>query len=250
MYLTSSLPLLLQKAIDSVSSLVDGLSHARPGCIRAMRPERKRSLVKLLSCMIRSCSLQNGGTLVAVNGSYVRPKTVNEYAAQTGLSIDNVKNCLVDLRALGYIAGNQIKRKNSISGGLEVTPGLRQFTEKFWRDLGLLELFKEQVAWAKEHATKKLLLPFRKVKAKLQDTAKSAGQVVKQVMGKLQKAASAAHPASPQHSLASASTSPAPPSRAAPPPPAAPANETAGERVQRNCASILAMLRVKRETRK
>lgn len=247
----SSLPLLLQKALESVSALVESLSHARPDCIRAMRPERKKSLEKLLICMLRSCSLQHDGTLVAVNGPYARPKTVREYAVQCGLTVDNVKNCLADLRALNYLAGKQIKRKNPVSGQLEVTPGLRQFTEKFWRDLGLWDLFQEQVAWAKKHATKKLLLPFRAVKAKLQDTAKSAGQVVKQVMDKLKKAASAPPPPlpDPQIPLISASS---PPPRAAPPPrgaPPAPASETAGERVQRNCASILAMLRARKEGR-
>lgn len=239
MSITSSLPLLLQKALESLSTLVDSLSHARPDCIRAMRPERKRSLVKLLTCMIRSTSLQHDGTLVAVNGPYARPKTVKEYAVQSGLTIDNVKNCLADLRALGYIEGHQIKRKNPISGGLEVTPGLRQFTRKFWEDLGLWDLFREQVEWAKKHATKKLFLPFRAVKAKLQDTAKEAGQVVKQVMGKLKKAASAPPPAL-QIPLVRAAS--APPPRAAPPS----ASETTGERVQRNCASILAMLRARK----
>lgn len=238
---TSALPLLLQKALDGLSSLINRLDYARPDCIRAMRPERKRSLVKLLSCMIRSCSLQHNGTLVAVNGPYARPKIVNEYAVQSGLSVPNVKRCLADLRDLGYISGKQIKRKNSISGGLEVTPGLRQFTEKFWRDLGLLELFKEQVEWAKKHASKKLFLPFRAVKAKLQETAKSAGQVVKQVMDKLKKAASAPSPASPDPQIPLISAAPAPPPRAAPPP-----SDTSGERVQRHCAAILSMLRARK----
>lgn len=244
---TSTLPLLLQKANEVLSSFVDGLSHARPDCVRAMRPERKNSLVKLLSCMIRSCSLQHNGTLVAVNGPYARPKTIREYAAQTGLTVVNIKRCLADLRALDYLTGKQIKRKNPISGQLEVTPGLRQFTQRFWKDLGLLDLFSEQVAWAKKRARKKLFLPFRTVKAKLKDTAKAAGQVVKQVMGKLEKAASGPPPVpqKPQFSLIPAS--PAPPPRPAPPPPAA--GEDAGEKVKRNVASILAMLRGKKEGR-
>lgn len=253
MFTTSALPLLLQKAIDGLSSLLDSLDYARPDSIRAMRPERKKSLVKLLTYMLRSCSLQNGGTLIAVNGPYARPKTVKEYAAQSGLSMANVKRCLSDLRALDYLAGSQIKRKNPVNGQLEVTPGLRQFTEKFWRDLGLWDLFQEQVAWAKQHATKKLLLPFRAVKAKMQDTVKEAGQVVKQVMGKLKKAALAPPPAPQDPQIPFIPASPAPPPRAAPPAPvvgAPPAvalgRESANERVKRNCASILAMLRAKR----
>lgn len=246
MNITSSLPLLLQKANEALSSFVESLSHARPDCVRAMRPERKNSLIKLLSCMIQSCSLQHGGTLVAINGPYARPKTIKEFAVQSGLSVDNIKNCLADLRALDYLSGKQIKRKNPISGQLEVTPGLRQFTQKFWQDLGLLDLFKEQVEWAKKRARKKLFLPFRAVKAKLQETAKSAGQVVKQVMGKLQKAVSGPpSPQKPQFPLIPAS--PAPPPRAAPPPPAPAAGESDSERVKRNCASILAMLQAKRE---
>lgn len=240
MFTTSALPLLLQKAIDGLSSLLDSLDYARPDCIRAMRPERKKSLVKLLTYMLRSCSLQNGGTLIAVNGPYARPKTVKEYAVQSGLSVANVKRCLADLRALDYLSGKQIKRKNPVSGQLEVTPGLRQFTQKFWKDLGLWDLFREQVAWAKQHATKKLLLPFRAVKSKIQDIAKSAGQVVKQVMGSIKKAASAPPPA-PQIPLIPAS--PAPPPRAAPPPAVALGRESANERVKRNCTLILAMLR-------
>ena len=245
---TPIFPLLLQKAVEALSSFVDSLAHARPDCIRAMRPERKKSLVKLLSCMIRSCSLQHNGTLVAVNGPYARPKTVREFAAQTGLTVDNVKNCLADLRALDYLSGSQIKRKNLVSGQLEVTPSLRQFTEKFWRDLGLWDLFKEQVAWAKKRARKKLFLPFRAVKAKLQETAKTAGQVVKQVMGKLQKAASTPPPAPSRPQFPLIPASPAPPPRAAPP--AAAAGEDAGERVKRNVASILAMLRARREEKR
>lgn len=241
----SALPLLLQKALESISALVESLSYARPDCILAMRPERQESLIRLLSCMIRSCSLQHGGTLVAVNGPYARPKTVQEYAAQSGLSIPNVKRCLADLRDLDYLQGSQIKRKSPIDGQLEVTPGLRQFTEKFWKDLGLWDLFQEQVEWAKKHATKKLVLPFRAVKAKLQDTAKSAGQVVKQVMDKLKKAASAPPPSPPELQIPLIPAS-LPPPRAAPP---APASETAGERVQRNCASILAMLRARKGKR-
>ncbi len=57
---------------------------------------------------------------------------VSEIASYCGLFDKTVFSCLTDLKDLGLIESQQIKRKNPVSGQLKVSLGIRRFTAKFW----------------------------------------------------------------------------------------------------------------------
>lgn len=185
---TSTLPLPLTEAINNISSLVDSLKYARAACIRAMRPERRQAIKKLLTAMLQSCSLQHNGAICAVNENWARPKTIQELAHQAGLSLVTAKRAMHDLYALELVASKQIKRKGQ-SGKLEVSPAMRFFTRKFWEKVGLLDMWEKSVSWAKVHANKKFILPFRQIVVKARQVTQKAGNVIKTVMGKLENPA-------------------------------------------------------------
>lgn len=180
MTLKSALPLLIQRAIDNISDFVDSLE--RPGSIRAMRPERNDSLKKLLTAMLLSCSLQHEGAICKINDKWTKPKTIKELADQAKISFDQAKRCLAFLMELKFITSKQIKRKNKVNGQLEVSPGLRFFTEKFWRALGLCDLFKKSVEWAKKHCKRMFLMPFKGIIQKAKKDFAAAGEVMESVL--------------------------------------------------------------------
>lgn len=182
---TSNLPLPIQSAINKIQDFVERLKYSREACIRAMRPERKECLVRLLTAMLRSCSLQHSGAICALNGVWVRPKTVQELAEQAEISFAQATRALADLRKLGYVESKQIKRKSGATGQLEVSPGLRCFTMKFWQELGLLDLWQKSVVWAKKHCQRKFLLPFKQVTTKIKTTFVAASKIVKSALGQI-----------------------------------------------------------------
>lgn len=182
MALTSSLPLPLQKAIDQLPDFIKSIRKTRPGLIRAMRPERQDSMTRLLTAMLLSCSLQHDGAICHINDKWAKPKTVEELAEQAKISFSNAKRCLSDLKKMGYITSRQIKRKNRISGQIEVSPGLRFFTSKFWMELRLWDLFRQSMEWAKKHCKRKFLMPFKGIKTKVGNTMKQAGEIAGEVL--------------------------------------------------------------------
>lgn len=214
-------PLPIQSALHQLPKLIASLRYARPGCIRAMRPERAASLEKLLAAMLQACQLQFDGAVCALHGQWARPKTLQELADAAGLTFRSAKRALADLRAIELIKSKQIKRQGA-SGMLEVSPAMRLFTRKFWELVGLWKEFQRYVEWAKQHAKHKFLLPWKKISTKAKSTFSKAGSLLNGLLGR---------------------KSGKPP---APPPPAAPPGETPeARRVQENCERILAMLRDK-----
>lgn len=159
-----NLPFLLQTSLELVPNFIKSIRKARPGCVRAMRPERQESFAKFLPVLLLGVSLQHDGAICIINGSTVRPMTVEDMARKAGLNTANIERMLADLKDMGYIASEQIKRKNRVNGQLEVSPGLRFFTAKFWEDLGLKSLFEKSVLWAKKHCKRYLTMPFKIVK--------------------------------------------------------------------------------------
>jgi len=180
-----NLPFLLQTALSLLPVFILSLKRARPGAIRAMRPERRESLEKVLYVLLLHCSLQYSGAFCQITRVWVRPLTIEEIAKLAGLKFCNVVRCLADLRALGYIMGTQIKRKNQHTGRLEVSPGLRIFTMKFWEDLGLKDKFVKAVKWARENCNQQFKMRFKSIAIKVKEAAIGAKKVVNSVMQKM-----------------------------------------------------------------
>lgn len=176
---------------------------------RAMRCDRRKNILAVASAMLRGCSLQHDGLVCLITAQWSRPLCLAEIASLTGKCTKTVSRSISDMVDLGLITTEQIKRRNPITGLLEVSIGIRRFTPKFWQVLGLLDLYKKSVEWAKKHARRKLLMPFKVVPCKVKQAANSAASIVKTAMGNL-------------------------------------AHEQA-EKVKANCAKIRAMLARKRE---
>lgn len=187
---TSAIPLPLQKAVDFLPILIEMLVRARRGLIRAMRPERKAALIKFLTVILLSTSLKHDGAVVYLNERWAQPKTLQQIAEEAGISYSQAKRCLALLKELDFITSKQIKRKNKLTGQLEVTPALRCLTRKFWQKIGLWDLYKQSVAWAKKHATRALYMPFKAVKM-AENTVKQigglAGDVLKNMLQTAEK---------------------------------------------------------------
>lgn len=164
MALSSALPLPIQKAIWLIPYFIATIIKSRPGLVRAMRSDRQECLAKFLKIILLSTSLQHDGAVIYLNENWAKPKTLMEIAEEAGISYSQAKRCLALLKQLGYITSRQIKRKNKINGQLEVSPALRVLTLKFWQAVGLLDLYKASVAWAKKHVKRALYIPFKAVK--------------------------------------------------------------------------------------
>lgn len=111
--------------------------------------------------------------------------SIAEIATLTGVCSKTVGNCISDMIDLGLIECSQIKRRNKETGRLEVSIGIRRFTDKFWRALGLYDLYKKSVDWAKKEARRKLLMPFKSVSCKAKQAVSTAKQIVNKVLGSL-----------------------------------------------------------------
>lgn len=177
---SKKLPLLLRITEEKVDWFVNSISKSRPGLIRAMRPERKKNLAKFINALIMSLSLQHNGTICQINGEWVRPKTLEELAAQAGIPFYTAKRCLAFLKQLDFIESKQIKHKNSL-GQLEVSPGLRALTPKFWKALGLWEFFQKSMEWAKKNCKRQFRMPFKTINI-IKDTFKKAGNIAGKVV--------------------------------------------------------------------
>lgn len=185
---TSAIPLPLQKAIDGLPAFVDSIAKLRPGLIRSMRSDRKICLVKFLTVILLSTSLQHDGAICYINERWAKPKTLEEIAAESGISYSQAKRCLALMKELDFITSKQIKRKNRINGQFEVSPGLRFLTQKFWVAVGLWDLFKANVAWAKKHCRRYFLMPFKTIKL-AEKTFKQVGGFVGNVLKTMQQTA-------------------------------------------------------------
>lgn len=185
---TSAIPLPLQKAIDFIPLFVASITKSRPGLIRAMRSDRQECLGKFLKIILLSTSLQHDGAVIYLNERWAKPKTLMEIAEEARISFAQAKRCLALLKQLGYITSKQIKRKNKVSGQLEVSPALRVLTRKFWQAVGLWDLYKASVAWAKKHVRRFLHMPFKAVQM-AENTAKTAGNIVHSLLNVMQVAA-------------------------------------------------------------
>ena len=184
----SAIPLPLQKAIDFLPIFIECLVRARRGLIRCMRVERREAMVKFLKVILLSTSLQHDGAVVYLNDRWAKPKTLQELAEEAGLSYAQAKRCLALLKELEFITSKQIKRKNKLTGQLEVSPALRCLTRKFWQKIGLWDLYKQSVAWAKKHVKRALYIPFKALTF-IEKTAKTAGNIVNDLLNIMQIAA-------------------------------------------------------------
>ena len=184
MALNPAIPFVLQKAIDFLPFFVISIAKARPGLIRAMRSDRQECMIKFLTAILLATSLQHDGAVCYINESWVKPKTLAELAESAGISYSQAKRCLALLVQLGFIVSKQIKRKNPINSQFEVTPALRYLTPKFWQAVGLFDLFKRSVAWAKKNCRRMLLMPFKVIKL-AEKIVKQVGAVVEDVMQNL-----------------------------------------------------------------
>lgn len=72
---------------------------------------------------------------------------------------------------------------------IEVSIGIRQFTEKFWKALGLWDFYKKSRQWAKEHGRRKLIMPFKTVSVKVKTTMVQTGEIIGNVLSNLTEGA-------------------------------------------------------------
>lgn len=185
---SSAIPLPLQKAIDFLPIFIEMLAKARRGLIRSMRSERKEAMVKFLTVILLSTSLQHDGAVVYLNERWAKPKTLQELADEAGISYSQAKRCLALLKELEFITSKQIKRKNKRTGQLEVSPALRCLTRKFWQKIGLWDLYKQSVAWAKKHIKRFIYIPFKAIKM-AEKAAKQASGFVGDILKSMQQTA-------------------------------------------------------------
>lgn len=184
----ASLPLVIQDSINFVSAyllskaVVFGRSGDRK---RGMRSDRRQNIESVLCVLLRSCCLQHGGIFCHFTRFWVRPISIPEIASYLNICARTVARCLADLVDLGLIECQQIKRKNPTTGQLEVSVGLRKFTNKFWEAIGQLEKYRQAQEWALKNGRRKFLLPFKSISTKIKDTAKRAGDIAKSVLGSL-----------------------------------------------------------------
>lgn len=173
----ASLPLIIQDSLNFISAylLSPAVMFGRSGkSPRAMRSDRRGNLQKVLAVLIRGCCLQHGGIICHMTRFWVRPLSIPEIAAYVGVCARTVARCMADLVDLGLIECSQIKRKNPITGQIEVSIGIRRFTDKFWEAIGQLEKYKEAEKWAKKNGKRKFLCPFKQVGATIKQAAQSA----------------------------------------------------------------------------
>lgn len=185
--LSSNYPRVLQSACVLFPDLLATKRYARVGCLRGMRSDRRANFSRLLRVLLSSVSLQHDGAVCAINGRSVRPLTREDMSLKSGLSVPTVDRLLEQLRQWGYLTSKQIKRKNIITGKLEVSPGLRFFTEKFWQELRLLDVFKKSVSWAKKHCSRSFSLHFKTISAKAKEVFSTARETLKPVLKSLRQ---------------------------------------------------------------
>lgn len=192
MAMAASLPIVLQTALSFLDTFL--LSHqvryGRSGARhRGMRSDRRNNLMAVITVLIRGCALQHGGIICLITKGWVRPLTLAEIACLAGISVRTVSRCIQDLLDLGLICTKQIKRKNPQTGQFEVSYGIRYFTKKFWKVLGLNREYDKSCQWAKANGHRRLILPFKGVSLKVKETFSKAGDLVKSALGNLSEGA-------------------------------------------------------------
>lgn len=182
----ASLPILITTALNSLSDLMASkeIIYGCPGHEGiAMRADKRGNIQKGLEVLIRSCSLQHDGVICRIFDAVARPLTVVEMAHFAGFSERTAARVIDYLVKMGWVESKQIRRKNPKTGQIEVSWGIRRFTQKFWAALGLWRLFKESLAWAKEHGKRRLIVPFKAISVKVKSTVKHVSSLVKSVLG-------------------------------------------------------------------
>lgn len=182
-----NIPLVLRVAWAYLPDFLLRNKYSRAGCLRGMRRERRDNFFRLLCALLCSVSLQHSGALCILNGRSVRPITREDMAQKTGLSIPTIDRLLEQLRAWGYLESKQIKRKNKINGLFEVSPGLRYFSEKFWKEFDLLDMFKKSVSWSKKHCSRSFSLHFKTISIKAKEVFSTARETLQPVLNSLRQ---------------------------------------------------------------
>lgn len=167
----TQIPLIISECVKKIPDLVNSslFRFGRSNRVRAMRSDHAKNLANVLIVLLRSCLLQYDGIFCHIEKSWARPMTVSEIAAFCGLSTKTVFRCFNDLKDLGLIESKQIKRKNPVSGKVEVSIGIRRFTAKFWDLLRLKDWFNNACKWAKDNAKRRLLMPFKAINQKIKN---------------------------------------------------------------------------------
>lgn len=185
----AALPLLITKALENLSGLLQSrdVLYNCPGHegIR-IRKDKLANIKTGISVLIRSVCFQHEGLFCLIGQSWARPLTVVEFARLAQFSERTAARIIAYLVGNGWAESKQIKRKNPKTGLLEVSAGLRSFTPKFWKALGLYESFKAACKWAKQHAKRAFLLPFKAISLKTKNTATSVVNLVKPALESLE----------------------------------------------------------------
>lgn len=184
-YMAANFPLVIETCLSLLPGFVTSpfVRFGRPGQnSRAMRSDRQSNFLSVLTVLVKSCSLQHAGLFCHIGDNWARPITVPEIATYCDISEKTVDRIFGDMRALGIVEGKQIKRKNPKTGQLEVSIGLRRFTPKFWELLGLTGFFKDSCEWAKNHARRFLVMPFKGISVHVKKAATATKDLAKPVM--------------------------------------------------------------------
>lgn len=185
---SAPLPFVIQESLNRFIAylespeVVDGRSGDRK---RSMRSDRRGNIVKVVRVMLLGSCLQHGGLICRMSRFWARPMSIPEMARLAGMTVITVARCIADLVDLDLLESGQIKRKSLKTGQLEVSVGLRNFTDKFWEAMGLLEKFKAGVEWAKKNGRRKLELPFKGISQKVKETFSKAGDLLGSVFKSL-----------------------------------------------------------------
>ena len=184
----TNFPIVLQNGLSLLDGYLDthAVKYGRSGeRHRGMRCDRKNHILGVASVMLRGSSLQYDGLICHFSGKWIRPMCVAEIANIAKICRKTVSRCIADMVDLGLIETTQIKRKNPKTGQVEVSIGIRRFTKKFWKALGLWEFFKQGCQWAKKHGRRQLVIPFKSVSLKVKKTFEKAGDLVQSVLSEL-----------------------------------------------------------------
>lgn len=143
-------PLIITQIRARIGRLFPALRHDRHWC-RGMKKCRQEDIMQLISSMAQLVCFDPGqlaGAIVIFKEGFARPVTVQELAKISGLPDYTVERCLHNMRIMGLTKhGRQQRRRvRSLSAmTLEVSGVVRWFTDKFWRELGLGEVFRRAI---------------------------------------------------------------------------------------------------------
>lgn len=179
-------PLIISLALARIRPrLTSYLKYARH-TPRAMRKERIDSIMDTLAVMLKASCMQFHGAVCAVNEGWARPLTVPELALKSGLHQRNTEYCLHDLQSVGLLdVGKQQRAAGNGSPVIVVSGVIRTFTPKFWALLGLTDLFKQAVQYAKEKSKQALKLVIPSYRKAAKRASQKLKNLVSSVLGNL-----------------------------------------------------------------